>query len=75
MTAAGFTNCYDEWWHWSYGDAGWACRLGHAHAIYGWARDVPDEALCQIEERRREREREAAEREAAEGQATGRAAD
>jgi D-alanyl-D-alanine dipeptidase len=66
MTEAGFSNCYDEWWHWSYGDAGWACRLGLPHAVYGMVRDVPAEALRQIEERRLAREREAAERAAAE---------
>jgi D-alanyl-D-alanine dipeptidase len=59
---AGFSNCYDEWWHWSYGDAGWACRLGHSHAIYGLVSDVPEEALRQIEERRCEEERRAAEK-------------
>jgi zinc D-Ala-D-Ala dipeptidase len=52
MTAAGFSNCYDEWWHWSYGDAGWASRLDHPHAIYGHALDIPEEAFQQIEERR-----------------------
>jgi D-alanyl-D-alanine dipeptidase len=56
MLEAGFSNCYDEWWHWSYGDAGWACRLGYPHAIYGLLIDVPEEALRQIEERRREEE-------------------
>jgi D-alanyl-D-alanine dipeptidase len=56
MTEAGFSNCYDEWWHWSYGDAGWAVRLGHPHAIYGLVIDVPAEARRQIEERLREEE-------------------
>jgi D-alanyl-D-alanine dipeptidase len=65
MSEAGFSNCYDEWWHWSYGDAGWACRFDRPHALYGMATDVPLEALRQIEERRREREREAAEKAAA----------
>jgi zinc D-Ala-D-Ala dipeptidase len=64
MLVAGFSNCYDEWWHWSYGDAGWACRLGHPHAIYGLVTDVPEEALRQIEERRcQEEARRAAEKE------------
>jgi zinc D-Ala-D-Ala dipeptidase len=64
MMAAGFSNCYDEWWHWSYGDAGWACRLGHSDAIYGLVTDVPEEALRQIEERRcEEEEQRAAEKE------------
>ena len=66
MTEAGFSNCYDEWWHWSYGDAGWACRLNLPHARYGMVSDPPPEALRQIEERRLQREREAAEREAQE---------
>jgi D-alanyl-D-alanine dipeptidase len=66
MTEAGFSNCYDEWWHWSYGDAGWACRLGLPEALYGMVREVPAEALRQIEERRLAREREAAEKAAAE---------
>jgi zinc D-Ala-D-Ala dipeptidase len=74
MTEAGFTNCYDEWWHWSYGDAGWACRLGRSHALYGLVQEVPVEALCQLEERRLAREREAAERKAAEQEAPARAA-
>jgi len=65
MTEAGFSNCYDEWWHWSYGDAGWACRLGLPHAIYGMVSDPPPEAFRQIEERRLQREREAAEKAAA----------
>jgi len=26
MLKAGFSNCRDEWWHYSYGDAGWAVR-------------------------------------------------
>ncbi|MFQ5796683.1 MAG: M15 family metallopeptidase [Candidatus Bipolaricaulia bacterium] len=37
MTAAGFTNYAAEWWHWSYGDSGWAWRLGKRAAIYGIA--------------------------------------
>lgn len=34
MLAAGFTNYPSEWWHWSYGDQGWAYRGGHARALY-----------------------------------------
>jgi D-alanyl-D-alanine dipeptidase len=60
MTEAGFSNCYDEWWHWSYGDAGWACRVGHPHAIYGLVEEPPEEALRQIEERRAAQEAEKA---------------
>jgi zinc D-Ala-D-Ala dipeptidase len=57
MTEAGFSNCYDEWWHWSYGDAGWACRLGYPHAIYGLVTEIPDEARRQIQEKWEEEER------------------
>jgi D-alanyl-D-alanine dipeptidase len=53
MSAIGFSNCYDEWWHWSYGDVGWAYRLGHPHAIYGQVDVIPEEALHQIEEKQR----------------------
>jgi D-alanyl-D-alanine dipeptidase len=35
MRAAGFTNYPAEWWHWSYGDQGWAYRGGHPEALYG----------------------------------------
>jgi D-alanyl-D-alanine dipeptidase len=29
------TNYPSEYWHWSYGDQGWAYRGGHPHALYG----------------------------------------
>jgi len=35
MLEAGFSNCRDEWWHYSYGDAGWAVRTGRDSCIYG----------------------------------------
>lgn len=35
MLGAGFSNCRDEWWHYSYGDAGWAVRLGISECFYG----------------------------------------
>lgn len=35
MTRAGFSNCRDEWWHYSFGDAGWAVRLGLSECFYG----------------------------------------
>lgn len=35
LLAAGFTNYPAEWWHWSYGDQGWAYRGDHPHALYG----------------------------------------
>jgi len=31
---AGFSNCRDEWWHWSYGDNAWSVRTGCAIAMY-----------------------------------------
>lgn len=35
LTAAGLTNYPGEYWHWSYGDQGWAYRGGHPNALYG----------------------------------------
>lgn len=35
MLGAGFSNCRDEWWHYSWGDAGWAVRTGKAECCYG----------------------------------------
>lgn len=35
MLDAGFSNCRDEWWHYSYGDAGWAVREGFTECRYG----------------------------------------
>jgi D-alanyl-D-alanine dipeptidase len=35
LSAAGLTNYPGEWWHWSYGDPGWAVRTGHPYALYG----------------------------------------
>jgi len=35
MLGAGFSNCRDEWWHYSYGDAGWAVRTGEDACFYG----------------------------------------
>ena len=37
MLEAGFSTCRDEWWHYSYGDAGWAVRVGAQECIYGRA--------------------------------------
>jgi D-alanyl-D-alanine dipeptidase len=34
MEAAGLTNYVGEWWHWSYGDQGWALRVGSPVAYY-----------------------------------------
>jgi len=41
MLKAGFTNCYDEWWHYSYGDTAWAVRLGKPYAIYDRPAELP----------------------------------
>jgi len=41
MLSVGFSNCRDEWWHYSFGDAGWAVRLGFAECRYGLARLEP----------------------------------
>ena len=35
LSSAGLTNYAGEWWHWSYGEPGWAVRTGHPLAIYG----------------------------------------
>ncbi|RYG43063.1 extracellular solute-binding protein, partial [bacterium] len=42
MLAAGFSNCRDEWWHYSYGDAGWAVRMGETSCSYGLVELAPD---------------------------------
>ena len=34
LEPTGLTNYADEWWHWSYGDNGWALRVGAPGAIY-----------------------------------------
>lgn len=42
MLAGGLTNYPSEWWHWSFGDQGWAYRGGREEpAIYGRI-DAPD---------------------------------
>ncbi|HRI45069.1 MAG TPA: M15 family metallopeptidase [Fimbriimonadaceae bacterium] len=35
MLGAGFSNCRDEFWHYSFGDAGWAVRAGLRDCPYG----------------------------------------
>lgn len=37
MLKAGFSNCAEEFWHYSWGDAGWAVRVGEPTCVYGWA--------------------------------------
>lgn len=34
LEATGLTNYAGEWWHWSYGDSGWALRVGAPAALY-----------------------------------------
>lgn len=35
LEPTGLTPYADEWWHWSFGDNGWALRVGAPCAIYG----------------------------------------
>jgi zinc D-Ala-D-Ala dipeptidase len=35
MLGAGFSNCSEEFWHYSWGDAGWAVRVGAKSCVYG----------------------------------------
>lgn len=35
LLPTGLTNYPSEYWHWSYGDQGWAYRGGHDFALYG----------------------------------------
>jgi len=35
LEATGLTNYAGEWWHWSYGDSGWALRINAPCALYG----------------------------------------
>jgi hypothetical protein len=36
MLNAGFSNCRDEYWHYSWGDSAWAVRTGEKTCPYGW---------------------------------------
>lgn len=38
MLGVGFSNCRDEYWHYSYGDSGWAVRVGAKECPYGVAK-------------------------------------
>lgn len=49
MLGAGFSNCRDEWWHYSYGDAGWAVRMDQPYCSYGLA--TVDPKLYEEQER------------------------
>ncbi|MCA1596380.1 MAG: D-alanyl-D-alanine carboxypeptidase family protein, partial [Chloroflexi bacterium] len=35
LESVGLTNYPAEYWHWSFGDQGWAYRGGETHAVYG----------------------------------------
>lgn len=48
MLGAGFSNCRDEWWHYSYGDAGWAVRTGAPDCLYGEV-SLPPELFAEQE--------------------------
>jgi D-alanyl-D-alanine dipeptidase len=37
MLSAGFSNCRDEYWHYSWGDSAWAVRVGEYECPFGWA--------------------------------------
>lgn len=41
MLDAGFSNCRDEYWHYSYGDSGWAVRVGERTCPYGFIEPSP----------------------------------
>lgn len=49
MEDAGLTNYLGEWWHWSYGDQGWALRVGSDVAYYG-AVDVENAEALKVPE-------------------------
>jgi len=38
MIMAGFSNCCQEYWHYSYGDSAWAVRIGARECPYGLVR-------------------------------------
>jgi D-alanyl-D-alanine dipeptidase len=45
MKKASFSNYSNEWWHWSWGDRGWAMREDKKYAIYG---TVPNALLPKV---------------------------
>lgn len=49
MLSAGFSNCREEFWHYSYGDSAWAVRVGESCCPYGWT--YPPLEVAPIEER------------------------
>jgi D-alanyl-D-alanine dipeptidase len=60
LTEGGMTNYPSEYWHWTYGDQGWAYRTGAPHAIYGVVspqgyepdpRDLTEDPVAHVEDR------------------------
>lgn len=55
LMSAGLTNYPSEYWHWTYGDQGWAYRGGHPTAVYGaiqppgWSPDPEDDIDSPLE--------------------------
>lgn len=56
MLDAGFSNCRDEYWHYSWGDSAWAVRVGERACPYGWAHpsvvletDFPDASAAEMQ--------------------------
>lgn len=43
LEPTGLTNYADEWWHWSFGDNGWALRVNAPCALYG-SIELPSDA-------------------------------
>lgn len=50
MLGVGFSNCLQEFWHYSFGDAAWAVRTGRASCRYGFIE--LEEELWREQERR-----------------------
>ena len=55
MLSAGYSNCRDEYWHYSWGDSAWAVRVGETECHYGWAHppvcleaDFPGSSACDL---------------------------
>lgn len=56
MLCAGFSNCRDEFWHYSWGDSAWAVRVGLPECPYGWIHppialetDFPDACAADLQ--------------------------
>jgi len=44
MLGVGFSNCREEFWHYSYGDSAWAVRTGHTTCPYGMVSAPPSDS-------------------------------